>query len=122
MLSLESIREKTRKCKVQAETVLHSAFLPLLVILVGLSAFALGILSSRENTSQEITQVALPLAAGTPIHIGGLFVASKKGSTYNYPWCSGARAIAVENKIWFKSIEDAQQAGYRAAKNCKGLE
>ncbi|HOA47541.1 MAG TPA: Ada metal-binding domain-containing protein [Candidatus Pacearchaeota archaeon] len=48
-------------------------------------------------------------------------VASKNGTVYHYVWCSGAKRIKEENKIYFNSIEEAEKAGYRPAKNCPGL-
>jgi len=51
----------------------------------------------------------------------GTLVASKNGTVYHFPWCSGAQRINEENKIWFTSQEEAQAAGYRPAANCKGL-
>jgi hypothetical protein len=51
----------------------------------------------------------------------GMYVASKKGTAYHLPWCSGAKRIAEENKVWFDSKEDAERAGYRPASNCKGI-
>jgi len=50
-----------------------------------------------------------------------LFVASKKGKVYHFPWCPGAKAIKEDNKIYFSSREEAEKAGYRPAKNCPGL-
>lgn len=52
---------------------------------------------------------------------GGKYVASKSGSAYHLPWCSGAQRIKEENKIYFNSKEDAEKAGYHPAGNCKGL-
>jgi len=48
-------------------------------------------------------------------------VASKNGTVYHYVWCSGAKRIKEENKIYFDSPEEAEAAGYRPAKNCPGL-
>lgn len=48
-------------------------------------------------------------------------VASKKGSVYHYIWCSGAKRIKEENKVYFNSKKEAETAGYRPAKNCEGL-
>lgn len=50
-----------------------------------------------------------------------IFVASKNGKNYHYPWCSGAQRIKEENKIWFPSREEAESKGYTPAANCKGL-
>ena len=51
----------------------------------------------------------------------GTYVASKSGSAYHFPWCSGAQRIKEENKVWFATKEEAEAAGYRPASNCKGL-
>ncbi len=42
----------------------------------------------------------------------GLFVASKSGKKYHWPWCSYAKNIKPENQIWFNSEAQAQAAGY----------
>lgn len=51
----------------------------------------------------------------------GLYVASKNGTKYHLPTCSGAKRIKEENKIWFDSKQEAEKAGYSPAKNCKGI-
>lgn len=48
-------------------------------------------------------------------------VASKNGDVYHYIWCSGAKRINEENKIYFSSKAEAEAAGYRPAQNCPGL-
>jgi hypothetical protein len=48
-------------------------------------------------------------------------VASKNGTKYHYPWCSGAKTISPENKITFNSAALAEKAGYTLASNCKAL-
>ena len=52
---------------------------------------------------------------------GGV-IASKNGTKYHYPWCSGAQTMKEENKIFFESIAAARAAGYLPAGNCSGLE
>lgn len=49
------------------------------------------------------------------------YVASKSGTKYHLPWCSGAKRIKEENKIWFATKEAAEAAGYTPAANCKGI-
>ena len=51
----------------------------------------------------------------------GMYVASKNGTKYHFPWCSGAKSISEVNKIWFNSVEEARASGYAPAANCKGL-
>ncbi len=48
-------------------------------------------------------------------------VASKnsKSKLYHFTWCSGAKQIKEENKIWFSTEKDAIAAGYTLAGNCK---
>ncbi|MDO8620117.1 MAG: hypothetical protein Q7R64_02095 [bacterium] len=60
-------------------------------------------------------------APNLPAQAGGQLVASKGGTKYHFPWCSGAQRISEANKIWFSSAEEARKAGYTPASNCKGL-
>ena len=103
------------------------------IILVGLASFGLGRLSFIDEqkipVSIEYSKTAPANVLNstrdfenqTKIATGGLLVASKNGSKYHFPWCSGAQRMKEENKIWFESKKEAQGAGYEPAKNCKGL-
>lgn len=42
----------------------------------------------------------------------GMFVASRGGTKYHWPWCSYAKKIKPANQIWFNSEAEAQAAGY----------
>jgi hypothetical protein len=53
--------------------------------------------------------------------IEGGYVASKSGTKYHLPWCSGAQRIKEENKVWFSTKESAEAAGYAPAANCPGI-
>lgn len=44
--------------------------------------------------------------------VNGLFVASRGGTKYHWPWCSYAEKIKPENQIWFNSETEARTAGY----------
>lgn len=93
-----------------------------IVILVGLASFGLGRLSALEEVRPAVSvRQAASAVEASAMQYGGQVVASRQGSVYHYPWCSGAQSMAPQNKVWFESIEAAQAAGYRAAKNCKGL-
>lgn len=96
--------------------------LVLIVLLVGLVSFGMGRLSALEEAKPAVSVRNASLEAearGMPI--GGLVVASRKGSAYHYPWCGGAQSITEGNKVWFESEAAARRAGYAPAKNCKGL-
>jgi hypothetical protein len=94
-----------------------------LVFLVGLTAFGLGRLSAFEDVRPPVSITSTEMESAPPqgMYAGGLVVASRSGSAYYYPWCGGADKILSKNQIWFQSEESAVRAGYRAAKNCKGL-
>lgn len=49
----------------------------------------------------------------------GAVVVSSRGTKYHFAWCSGAKSIKEENKVWFESEQAALDAGYTKAGNCK---
>jgi len=101
------------------------------IVLLGIAAFFLGRLSAQETQAAPSVTICTPSA---PVEsqgqmqplveqgvTGGKYVASKNGSAYHLPWCSGAQRIKESNKVWFDTTEAAEAAGYRAASNCNGL-
>ncbi|MBP9836504.1 MAG: hypothetical protein KBC78_01585 [Candidatus Pacebacteria bacterium] len=112
-----------------------------MVILVGITSFALGQASvEKEGIAKPIIQmiepITLPASAVTSQSVSknptlptntsnptthGQFVASKNGSRYYLSNCSGAKRIKPENIISFPSREAAEAAGYSKAVNCPGL-
>lgn len=101
----------------------------LLMVLVAGASFGLGRLGTVSVSKSPVTIVSsmldsvegedhVPLLKLAP---AGQYVASKTGTKYFYPWCSGAQAIREGNKILFDTREEAQRAGYAPAGNCKGL-
>ena len=119
-------------------------YMAIVLILVGAASFGLGRLSALEESkppvrilgsnaavavsgtagaAEETAVIKESEEAGLPdLAPGGKYVASKNGSKYHFPWCSGAKRIAENNKVWFNSTEEARAAGYEPAANCKGLE
>lgn len=117
-------------------------FYGFIVILVGTTSFILGRASTTEegNTQKPIVKmiepITLPASTITAETIskdrvvstvnstpssGKQFVASKNGTKYYLPNCSGAKRIKPENLIGFPSREAAEAAGYGKAANCPGL-
>src|ERR1035437_4152005 len=104
-------------------------YIVLMIILVGTASFGLGKLSSYEKNKTPIailntqeTMYASVLSSNqsqkgemqstsTTLNSNGLVVASKSGTKYYYPWCTGVSRIKEENKVWFSSIEEAKSAG-----------
>ena len=116
-------------------------FTVMVIILIGFAGFGLGRLSIIEKNkeavkikfpeylsatilnSQDSDESGVNSSPAAPMSLlgEGLLVASRNGSKYHFPWCSGGKSISEKNKIWFDSIEDARKAGYTPAANCKGL-
>ena len=117
----QSILERALQIKDKTEDWAQESFFVFIVLFVGISAFGLGVLSNDEETRPAVRLLEREMNVATPIPIGGMVVASRKGSKYHFPWCSGARTMSEGNKMWFNSIEEAKSAGFMPAGNCKGL-
>ncbi len=139
---MQIVKEIWKKCKSK------EVMLVITIVMFGSLSFGLGRLSKTyenkpqvsiitpKNMVEKITVekialsgdklVANPISA-TKNNIKeeeskeGIVVASKTGKKYHLPWCSGAKTISDNNKIWFNSIDEAKKAGYTPALNCKGL-
>ncbi len=117
-----NISELSQKGKNIAEDVVSEWGIIAIVLLLGLLSFGLGRFSALEEGRSAISILEAPVnTKPRAMTIGGLIVASRKGSAYHFPWCPGAQTIVEQNKVWFKSEEAARKAGYSPAKNCKGL-
>ncbi len=125
-----NIKESFKKIKPYENDII----LVFVIVFVALIAFGLGRLSAISEKKTPITIENLSAAtvtttpaspAGRPDFVASttakLYVASKNGTKYHFPWCSGASTIKEENKIWFSSKEEAEKSGYTPAGNCKGL-
>lgn len=105
---------------------LNDVFLAIVIVLVAMIGFGLGRLSKiRESKAplsvESKTDFSESSKSVFDYQNEGIVVASKNGTKYHYPWCSGASTIKEENKVTFGSIEEARKAGYLPASNCKGL-
>ncbi|MCR4283830.1 MAG: hypothetical protein NUV64_00725 [Parcubacteria group bacterium] len=127
---MQSIKEYLKKIKPYEADM----FISLTIILVAFLSFGLGRLSKIKESKTPITienmQASILSAqnmsnnsqlGGSTAKLG-VIVASKNGTKYHFPWCSGALRIKDENKIWFESEDEAKKAGYGPASNCKGLQ
>ncbi|HRY52769.1 MAG TPA: hypothetical protein P5089_02865 [Candidatus Portnoybacteria bacterium] len=111
----------------QADIAIFTGF-----ILVAIIAFGAGRLSSPEivknpviidelgvksganllgTVSQSLTAPAGETGVGQA-STKGLFVASRGGTKYHWPWCSYGEKIKQANQIWFNSEIEAKAAGY----------
>jgi hypothetical protein len=120
-----------------AKFLKSSYFTAVCVVLVAISSFALGRISSIKEIREPIRIIqekqenleiienkgevkGASVSSVVPVSSGEV-VGSKNGTKYHYPWCPGASQIAEKNKVTFASIEEARSKGYTPAANCKGL-
>ncbi|MGB8816218.1 MAG: hypothetical protein WCC74_03255 [Minisyncoccia bacterium] len=117
-------------------------FVLIIFILASTLAFSLGRLSTYEKKKTPISvikteeyykwngiatsstnsaQVGIKSASNSIILEKGNIVASKSGTKYYFPWCSGVTRIKEENKVWFNSVEEARAKGLTPASGCEGL-
>ena len=110
----------------------------IIVILVGLGSFELGRLSKEngssgikieypnQNLPQGAEQAASVISASnkTPAVQNSnsarkTFFASSRGSKYYTISCSAGKTIKQENRVYFATGEEAQQAGYTLSSSCQ---
>lgn len=123
-------------------------YVSLIMVFVGTASYGVGYLSAktghppisiRYNEEQGTNQVKVPSTEGVSVpkesskasqsasavqslsqnEQGGEIVASKNGTAYYLPGCSGSSRILDKNKIYFKTEDEAKAAGYHLAGNCK---
>lgn len=117
-----TIQEWWLSCKGWGGQFIEDWGLFAVILVATLGSFGLGRLSALIE-AKPVVSVALAASQKAPGSLveGGLIVASRSGSVYYYPWCSGALKIAPSSQRWFQSEAAARAAGYAPAKNCKGL-
>jgi len=111
----------------------------IIVILVGLGSFELGRLS-KENSSSGLKILPAAMAgeysdqAGNVLSVtenteispinqnsnstGKTFFASSRGSKYYTVSCSAGKTIKQENRVYFRTGEEAEAAGYTLSSSC----
>ncbi len=143
MMSIKDFTEKIKSFWVNNKDKIYSQenglkikddlFVVFLIFLVGMASFGLGKISSLEKRKVPIsilnTQESMYASVSESIQTDkkvdtkekGTVVASKSGTKYYYPWCSGVARIKEENKVWFNSIDEAKARGLTPASGCIGL-
>jgi hypothetical protein len=101
------------------------------IVLAGMGGYLLGRLDPLNPAPRAVeiragerafatTTPPVPLPAAE-VKSAGKYVASKNGTKYYLPSCSGAKSISEANKIWFSTKEEAEKAGYTPSATCKGI-
>jgi hypothetical protein len=120
-MSLEQIKEKIKPFLPILNWVLIIAiFLAFISLLIAI--FQVRAINARKEGIEVIRGDFEANFATSATQTDGVIdkiVASRNGTRYYFPNCSGARAIKPENRVFFESIEEAERAGLTLAKNCK---
>ena len=129
----------------------HGLIMSIILVLVGVSAFGLGRLTAMGEKTKRVVihspmlmasvAEAIPsdselppsypvasetkdfnsAAATSSLSVEHNFVASKNGTKYYLPTCSGAARIKPMNQIWFATVADAKLADYTPSATCPQL-
>ncbi len=109
---LANLREKS---KAALSRIPRDALAVVLFVLASSASFGLGYLAGKGEGSSIAVFSAPDISTST----SGMVVASRGGTKYYRPWCSGASRITDTNKVWFPTEKEAQAQGYSAAAGCK---
>ncbi|HVA79892.1 MAG TPA: phospholipase D family protein [Candidatus Binataceae bacterium] len=69
--------------------------------------------NSAAQNSMTMDSAASPLAPNGPI------IGNRRSRIYEWPGCPGYNKISAANRVQFLNAPAAEQAGYRAARNCR---
>jgi endonuclease YncB( thermonuclease family) len=74
-----------------------------------------GLPSLNSNSTNAPTSLASPT---TNLDADGLIRGNKRSMIYHWPGCPNYDDIAPHNRVPFQTRDEAEKAGYRAARNC----
>jgi len=130
-----SIQEIQDKIKSFWEGIGKDTTVALIIILTGVGGYFIGIYS--KTTEVGVTPVLIKIEGNIPIQntpsisssknttstnpgdSSLLYVASKNGTKYYPVDCGSVSRINEENKVFFESVEKAENAGYTRTTSCK---
>jgi hypothetical protein len=132
--SLGNIKDRTFSQE-KGLKIKDDLYIVIMIILVGTASYGLGKISAFEKNKTPISILKTKELVTASVlnsqvqqnninsqeQVSGEVVASKSGTKYYYPWCSGVSRIKEENKVWFNTIEEARATGLTPASNCTGL-
>lgn len=130
MVDIIYFMEKIKKVKEFIGRNKKELFISASFILIAFIAFGLGRMSTLdeqkypiwfEEVGEEKITTAKSQIVNNETQVDKVLVGSRNSDIYYYTWCSGAKRIKQENKIYFSSKQEAEKAGYKSAGNCEGL-
>jgi hypothetical protein len=103
-----------------------------IVILVGIASFGLGRLSNKDPDSGLKIEYPTSMSGASVNALPGpknepktlfegekSFFASSRGSKYYPANCEAGKSIKMENRVYFTSADEAEQAGYTKSSSCR---
>jgi competence protein ComEC len=79
--------------------------------------------ASTAPTESKPTPTAQPTPSVAPAaSASGPIIGNKNSKIYHTPGCSSYDKVSEQNRIVFKSVVEAEAAGYKRAKNCSPVE
>ena len=112
-MSSESIREKEQTIKCRGVRIVCV----IILVLIAVISFVLGQISIKSSFSPSVEEATYAKICPQAENINGAVYASWYGRSYYAPWCKSH----IKYKRWFQSEQAALTAGYRPARNCRGL-
>lgn len=76
------------------------------------------LIAARRQAKEEQDSLAESSAATENTETSAEIIGDKQSKTYYPNGCQPAKEIAAANKVMFKTTEEAEKAGFKAAKNC----
>ena len=79
--------------------------------------------ATRAQTETTEKAAVSPYRPGPPEVTNGVtagaIIGNKNSKVYHKPGCAGYNSVSEKNRVFFKSVEEAEAAGYKRAGNCK---
>ena len=128
------IYDIVEKGKNRGITAINRTFIPLSIVLLGISSYGIQKIVSLEHSRQPVRIETIPIEAKmasiapeiqqkpkstVELIPTGKYVAARGGKNYYDPWCPQVKRISDKNKLWFPSQEIAEMAGFKAVPGCK---
>ena len=71
----------------------------------------------RSSPRTTIRTIPAPVFISPPATAGQI-IGNRNSMIYHAPGCPSYDKVSPKNRVYFKTAQDAQRAGYRAARNC----
>lgn len=119
-----TIADAREKCKSLIVRIPRDGLIIGVLLVSSILSFVFGFLAGLDVSVPTLTGAlsqSIDASTTTATSAAGSVVASKNGTKYYLPSCSGADRISAANKVTFVSPAAAAAAGYTPAANCPGL-